>query len=156
MYIGRRLRYNKVVPLCAMEGDRVSGGIAPLIFNLALDRCDWSGCLPWPLYCQWKSWSWSWRLGGRWSWSGCSGEERVLLLLPRFEPQIIQHISWSFYWLCCLILIEDNTKVCINKMIWEFWIGWVWFMTGISGRLLWTWLFPLKFWEGEFLLMSHI
>jgi hypothetical protein len=34
MYIGGRLRYNKVVPICAMEADRLSGGIAALIFKL--------------------------------------------------------------------------------------------------------------------------
>jgi len=34
MYIGRRESYNKVVPICAMEADRLSGGIDPLIFKL--------------------------------------------------------------------------------------------------------------------------
>ena len=34
MYLGRRLRYNKFVPICTMEGDRLSGGIAPLIFKI--------------------------------------------------------------------------------------------------------------------------
>jgi hypothetical protein len=72
-----------------MEGDSLSGGIAPLILNLALYECEWSDFLDWALYRQRKSWSW--RLGGRWSWSGCFGEEVVLLLLPRFELQIFQH-----------------------------------------------------------------
>ena len=41
-----------------------------------------------------KVWfSLSWRLGECWSWSGCFGENIVLLLLPRFEPQIFQCIS---------------------------------------------------------------
>jgi hypothetical protein len=34
MYIGRRPKYNKVVPICAMEADRLSGCIAPLNFKL--------------------------------------------------------------------------------------------------------------------------
>jgi len=34
MYIGRREGYNKVVPICAMEADRLSGCKAPLIFKL--------------------------------------------------------------------------------------------------------------------------
>jgi hypothetical protein len=34
MDVGRCLRYNKVVPIRAMGGDRLSGGIAPLIFKL--------------------------------------------------------------------------------------------------------------------------
>jgi len=38
MYIGGRERYDKVVTLCAMEGDRLSGGIAPLIFKLGTRR----------------------------------------------------------------------------------------------------------------------
>jgi len=33
----------------------LSGGIAPLILILALDRCEWSDCLHWPLYCQQKA-----------------------------------------------------------------------------------------------------
>jgi len=88
------------------EGDRLSGGITPLIYKL--------GCRPmWvirvsalaallPVKKLWVSLNW--RLGMCCSWSGCSGEEIVLLLLPRFEPQIFQHISWTFYWLCCLLL----------------------------------------------------
>ena len=38
MYIGRWVGLNKVVPLCAMEGDRLSVGIAPLIFKLGSRR----------------------------------------------------------------------------------------------------------------------
>jgi len=38
MYIGRRSRYNKLVPICAIEADRLSGGIAPLIFKLVSIR----------------------------------------------------------------------------------------------------------------------
>jgi len=34
MYIGRRESYSKVVPMCAMEGDRFSVVLAPLIFKL--------------------------------------------------------------------------------------------------------------------------
>jgi len=34
MYIVRREGYIKVVPICAMEGDRLSGCKAPLIFIL--------------------------------------------------------------------------------------------------------------------------
>jgi len=40
---------------------------------------------------------WSWGLCGLWSKSECSGEEILLLLLPRFEPQIFQHISELLY-----------------------------------------------------------
>jgi hypothetical protein len=35
MYIGRRERQNKMVPICAIEADRLSGGIAPPIFKLS-------------------------------------------------------------------------------------------------------------------------
>jgi hypothetical protein len=38
MYIGRRSRYNEVVPICARETDRLSGGIAPLILKLGSVR----------------------------------------------------------------------------------------------------------------------
>ena len=38
MYIGRWLGLNKVIPLCAVEGDRLSVGIAPLIFKLGSRR----------------------------------------------------------------------------------------------------------------------
>ena len=34
MYIGRRSRFNEVVLVCAMEADRLNGGIAPLILKL--------------------------------------------------------------------------------------------------------------------------
>jgi hypothetical protein len=33
MYIGKRWRYSEVVPIFAMEADRLSGGIIPLIFK---------------------------------------------------------------------------------------------------------------------------
>jgi len=38
MYMGRRSRYNEVVPICAMEAERLSGGIAPLLPKLG---CRW-------------------------------------------------------------------------------------------------------------------
>jgi hypothetical protein len=38
MYIGRRLRYNKFVPVCAMETDRLSGAVVPLILKLGSIR----------------------------------------------------------------------------------------------------------------------
>jgi len=38
MYIGRRLRYSEVVPVCATEADRLIGGIAPLILKLGSRR----------------------------------------------------------------------------------------------------------------------
>ena len=41
MYIDRSLELNKVLLMCAMEGDWLSVGIAPLILNLSLDGC---GC----------------------------------------------------------------------------------------------------------------
>jgi len=34
VYIGRKSRYNKCVPICAIEADRLSGGIAPLILKI--------------------------------------------------------------------------------------------------------------------------
>jgi len=34
MYIGRGLWYNKVVPLCDMAADSLSGGIVPMILKL--------------------------------------------------------------------------------------------------------------------------
>jgi hypothetical protein len=34
MYINRRLKYNEVVPICAMEEDRLSGGMAPLFLKI--------------------------------------------------------------------------------------------------------------------------
>jgi len=37
-----------------MEADRLSEGIAPLIFKLG-SRWKWIDCLPWPLYCQRKA-----------------------------------------------------------------------------------------------------
>jgi hypothetical protein len=33
MFIGGRLRYSKVVPICAVEADRLSGDIAPVILK---------------------------------------------------------------------------------------------------------------------------
>jgi hypothetical protein len=38
MYIGRRLMYSEVVRICAMQGDRLSGDIAPLILKLGSKR----------------------------------------------------------------------------------------------------------------------
>jgi hypothetical protein len=38
MYIGRRSRYNEVVPICAVEADKLNGGIAPLILKLGCIR----------------------------------------------------------------------------------------------------------------------
>jgi len=38
MNIGRSSRYNKVVPICAIEADRLIGGIAPLILKFVLIR----------------------------------------------------------------------------------------------------------------------
>jgi hypothetical protein len=58
----------KVVLICAMEADRLGGGIAPLVRVSAMDTS-----LP-----EKKLWfSLSWRLGGRWNWSGCFGEEFI-------------------------------------------------------------------------------
>jgi len=72
MYIGRRLRYNKIVPIFAMEADWLSGGMAPLIFKLAsismrvVSLSAWATLLP-----EKKLWfSLSWRLNGHWSWPG--------------------------------------------------------------------------------------
>jgi hypothetical protein len=79
-----------------MEADALSGRIASLIFKCS--RQMWVVRLSaWPLYCQRKGWSW--RLSGCWNWTGCSGEEIFLLLLPSFEHQIVQHISESLCWL---------------------------------------------------------
>jgi len=66
-----------------MEGDRLSGVLALLIFKPGTRRMCVVRLSALPLYCQRKSWGW--RLGGCWSWSGCFGEEVVLLLVPRFE-----------------------------------------------------------------------
>jgi hypothetical protein len=38
MFIARRSNYNKVVPIFAMEADRLSGDIAPLILKLGSIR----------------------------------------------------------------------------------------------------------------------
>ena len=140
MYIGRRLRYSEVVPVCAMEPDRLNGGITPLLPNPGCRRmwvvrlADLATLRP-----QKKLWFWmSLMLGGCWSWPGCFGEKIVLLLRPRFEPQIFQHISQLLYWPCCLLWFEGNTKVHINILRRKVGIGCVWFMTGILGRLLWT------------------
>jgi len=127
-----------------MEAYRLRGGIAPLILKLAY-RWMWMGILSalatlWPQKNLWSSLSWM--LGGCWSWPGCFGENTVLLLGPRFEPQIFQHISQLLYWQCCPLWFEGNTKVHINKVRWDVGIGCVWFMTGIPGSLLWTWWFP--------------
>jgi len=78
-----------------MEAERLSGSMAPLTLKLVSTRM-WvlrlsalATLLP-----EKKLWfSLSWRLDGHWSWPGCFGEKIVLLLLPRFEPQILQHIS---------------------------------------------------------------
>ena len=78
-----------------MEGDRLSGGIAALIFNVA-SRWMWVvrlSALSTLLPEEKLSFSLSWRLAGCWSWSGCFGEGIVLLLLPKFEPQTFQYIS---------------------------------------------------------------
>jgi hypothetical protein len=53
--LGRRFRYNEVVPICAMEADKLNGGMAPLLLNLALFGCEWSDCLSWPFYGHKKS-----------------------------------------------------------------------------------------------------
>jgi len=92
MYIGRRSRYNEVVPICAMEADRWSGGIAPLLPKLG---CRWM-CgvrLSALATLQPKKYLWcslGWRLGGRMGWTGCFGEK---IVHPRFEPQIFERIS---------------------------------------------------------------
>ena len=72
MYIGRRSRYNKVVTIFAMEADRLSGGMAPLIFKLVtismwvVSLSAFATLLP-----EKKLWfSLSWRLNGHWSWPG--------------------------------------------------------------------------------------
>jgi hypothetical protein len=74
-----------------MEADRLSGGLAPLIYNLACRQmlvaslCALATLLP-----EKKLWfSLSWRQGGRWTWSEYCGDQ-VLLLLLRFEPQFFQ------------------------------------------------------------------
>jgi len=78
-----------------MDRDRLSAGIAPLICELVsrqmiVVRLSAMAAL---LSRKKLYFSLSWRLGGRWRLSGCFGEEIVLLLLPRFELQIFQHIS---------------------------------------------------------------
>jgi hypothetical protein len=68
-----------------------------------------------------KLWiSWSWRLAGYWRWSGCFGEEIVLLFLLRFEHQIFQRIFESLYRL--LTHSDFKINVHFNKMRWEIWI----------------------------------
>jgi hypothetical protein len=49
MFIGRRLRYDGVVPIFAMEADRLSGDIAPLILKIGSSWM-WVVRLPWPLH----------------------------------------------------------------------------------------------------------
>ena len=92
VYIGRRSRYNEVVPIRAMEADSLSGGIAPLLRKLV---CRWMYVVR--LYAlttlQPKKYVWcslGWRLGVRRRWPGCFGEKIVLLLHPKFEPQTFE------------------------------------------------------------------
>jgi len=99
MYIGRRSRYNEVVPICALEADRLSGGIAPLLPKLG---CSWMCVvrLSAPATLRPKKYFWrslSWRLVGcRVRLDGFL-EKIVLLLHPRFEPQIFQRMSSILY-----------------------------------------------------------
>jgi len=78
-----------------MEGDRVGGGIAPLICKLGSRQmivvrlCALATLLPEKKL----RFLLSWRLGRHWSWTGCFVKEIVLLLLSRFELQIFQCIS---------------------------------------------------------------
>jgi len=95
VYIGRRSRYNEVVPIRAMEADSLSGGIAPLLPKLG---CRWMCvvrlCALATLRPKKYVWcSLGWRLGVRRRWPGCFGEKIVLLHQPRFEPQIFERIS---------------------------------------------------------------
>jgi hypothetical protein len=78
-----------------MEADRISGCIIPMdckvgtvcmrVMRLKALATSLPEKNPWFLL--------SWRLVGQWNWTGCFGEGLALLLLPRFEPQIFQHIS---------------------------------------------------------------
>ena len=137
IYVHRRSRYNKVVTIFAMEAERLSGGMAPLIFKLVpismwvVSLSALATLLP-----EKKLWfSLSWRLDWHWRWPGWFGEKIVLLLLQRFCSIYPSYCTdhAAPYW------FEGNTKVHINMMRWQVGIGCVWFMTGIPGRLLWTW-----------------
>jgi len=56
------------------------------------------------------------RLGGHWSWSGCFGEQIVLLLLLSLPPRP-SSVYPSHYTDCAATCgFEDNTKVPSNKM----------------------------------------
>ena len=133
-----------------MEVNMLSGGIAPLIFKLG-SICMWvvrQSALATLL--QRKGCGFHW-VGG-WSWSGYFREEIVLLLLWRFESLIFQRIYPAHCTDCAApYWFEGNTEVHIYKMRWEVWIEYVWFMTGIPGRFLWTQYFPLKFCKRNFL-----
>jgi len=94
MYIGRGLWYNKVVPLCDMAADSKSGGIVTMILKLR-SRQMWAVRLS-ALATLLLEKTWSWRLSGRWSWSGCSGKQIVILLLPRFVHKYSCVYSYHF------------------------------------------------------------
>jgi len=70
--VHRRSRYNKVVTIFAMEAERLSGGMAPLIFKLVpismwvVSLSALATLLP-----EKKLWfSLSWRLDWHWRWPG--------------------------------------------------------------------------------------
>jgi hypothetical protein len=91
---------NKVVPVHTMKAYRQSRGIAPHILNSST-RVRWVvNFMPWPLspwnVCRYPRYR---RLGWPRASLGHFGKEEDLLHLLGSEPQIIQPVALSLYWL---------------------------------------------------------
>ena len=83
-----------------MKVNRGRTGSVPLVLKLG---CSYGWVVKftsWP-HCCWERApvTSEWEAGKVQKWSGCFGEKKNLLLLPRFEPRIVQHVAISLYWL---------------------------------------------------------
>ena len=149
MYIGRSLRYNEIVRICAMESYRLSGGITPLLHKLGCGG--WSDCLPWPLYGSRNSSGFGWHGGCVCAGAGLDVLEKVWFswflqdLNPRtsraYPGYCTDHAApyWS----------EGKRKVLINQLRGEVGIGCVWFMNLWNASL--NMVISLKSVKGNFL-----
>jgi hypothetical protein len=89
------------------------------------------------------------RLGGPQSRYGRCGEEKNLAPAgnrnPAVQPVARLYTDWAF-------VDVDGKKILkctLNKLHMRGWTGLIWFRMGISGRLLWTWIWILEFYKAR-------
>jgi hypothetical protein len=107
-----------------MEGDRLSGGIAPLMCKFVSRRMIVVGLSVQDTLLPYKElwFSLIWRLGGHWNRSGCLGEEVFSCFCQDLNPRSSSVYPSHGTDYAAPYLFEDNAKIFINTMRWDVWL----------------------------------